>query len=89
MGKEMLTFGDIKLKKNNFTAIKTPIFFYLKDVDIEKALVSKKISFSDKNYKYFIGSLYNDNEVKPLHLMLPKTRVCIKRMMGKINGCIF
>ena len=33
------------------------------DVDIEKVLVSNKISFGEKNYKYFIGYLYN--EVKP------------------------
>ena len=90
MSKEILTLGDTKLKKFSFTTIR-PLFFYhyLKDVDIEKVLVSKKISFSDKNYKYFICSLYNDNEVRPLHLMLPKARVCIKRMMDKLNGCIF
>ena len=31
----------------------TPI--YLKNVDIKKVLVSNKISFGEKNYKYFIG----------------------------------
>ena len=31
----------------------TPIC--LKNVDIKKALVSNKISFGEKNYKYFIG----------------------------------
>ena len=54
----------LKLKKINFTAIR--------DVDIEKVYVSNKISFGEKNYKYFIGYLYNDNKVKPLHIMLPK-----------------
>ena len=29
MGKEMLTFGDIKLKKNNFTAIRLLFYFIL------------------------------------------------------------
>ena len=31
---------------------------FLKDVDIEKVLVSNKISFGEKNYKYFISYLY-------------------------------
>ena len=35
--------------------------------------MSDKISFGEKNYKYFIGYLHNDNKVKPSHIMLPKT----------------
>ena len=27
----------------------------LRDIDIEKVLVSNKFSFGEKNYKYFIG----------------------------------
>ena len=50
MGKEILTFGNIEIEKNKFYHHKTPIF--LKDVDIDKVLVSNKISFSEKNYKY-------------------------------------
>ena len=73
MGKEILKFGDIKIRKNEFYHNKTPIF--LKDVDIKKVLVSNKISFVAKNYKYFIGYLYNDHKVKPLHIMLPKASV--------------
>ena len=41
MGKEILTFGDIKIEKNKFYHHKTPTF--LKDVDIEKVLVSNNI----------------------------------------------
>ena len=51
MDKESLTFGDIEIKKNKFYRHKSPVF--LKDVDIEKVLVSNKIQ--QKNYKYFIG----------------------------------
>ena len=65
----------MKKKQNKFYCNKTPI--YLKDVDIEKVLASNKISFGEKNYKYLIGSLYNDNKVKPLHIMLPKTNACV------------
>ena len=63
MGKEILTFGDIEIEKNKFGRHKTLIFS--KDVDIEKVLVSNKISFGGKNYKYYISYLYNDNKVKP------------------------
>ena len=41
-------------------------------------LVSNNINFAEKNYKHFIGYLYNDNEVKPLHIMLPKTSAYVK-----------
>ena len=55
---------------------KTPIF--LKVTDIEKVLVSKKISFGEKIYKYFVGYLYNDHKVKSLVIMLPKTNAHVK-----------
>ena len=48
---------------------------------IEKVLVSNKTSSGEKDYKYFIGSWYNDyrvNKVKPLHIMLPKTSTYVK-----------
>ena len=64
MGEEVLTLGDIEIRKK-FYHYKSPIF--LKDVDIEKVLVSNKISCGEKNYKYFIGYLHNDHNVKPLH----------------------
>ena len=38
----------------------------LKDVNIERVLVSNKIFFAEENYKYFI-------KIKSLHMMLPKT----------------
>ena len=63
MGNETLTFGDSEIEKNKFYRNKTPIF--LKDVGIEKVLVSNKIFFGEQNYKYFIGYLYNHYKVKP------------------------
>ena len=38
-------FGNIEINKNKFYHHKSPIF--LGDVDIEKVLVSKKISFGE------------------------------------------
>ena len=63
MGKEILTFGDTEIDCNE-----APIL--LIDVDIEKLLVSIKISFGEKSYQYFNGYLYTDHKVKPLHIML-------------------
>ena len=47
MGKEILTFGDIELaKKKEFYYNTSPV--PLKDIHIEKILVSKKISSGEK-----------------------------------------
>ena len=69
-------FEILKLKKKKNYHNKVPAL--LKDVHIEKVLASNKISFSEKSQKYFIGYLYNDNKVKPLHIMLPKTMAYLK-----------
>ena len=52
MDKETLTFGNIEIEKTKFYPHKAPTFFG--EVDIEKVLVSKKISFGEKNYKCLI-----------------------------------
>ena len=52
MGKEILTFEYIKFEKKKFYLYKALIL--LGDVNIEKVLVSNKISFGKENYKYFI-----------------------------------
>ena len=44
----------------------------MRDVDIEKVLVSNRIPFGEKNYKHFIGYLYGNGKVKSLGIMLPK-----------------
>ena len=87
MDKGISPFAVIEINENEFYRSKAP--FILKDVDIEKILVSNKISFSEKNYKYFIGYLYNDNKVKPLHIMLPKTRAYVKGYDGQTKWMYF
>ena len=67
MGKEILMFGNIEI---DFF-----FFFFFWDIDIEKVLVSNKIPFGKKNYKYFIGYLYNGNKVNPLNVMYFMTHV--------------
>ena len=76
MGKEILTFGDIEIEKNTFYRLESPIF--KKDVDIEKVLVSSKISSGEKSFEYIIGYLFNDYKVEPLHIVLPKTSTYVK-----------
>ena len=57
MGKELLRFGDIEIEKNKLYRYKSPIF--KKDVHVDNVSVSNKICFCEKNYKYFIGCLYD------------------------------
>ena len=73
--------GDIEIKKNKFCRNKTPIF--VKHVNIEKLLVSNKISFGEKNYKHYLHYFYNDNKVNPLHIMFLKTSAYVKIYDGK------
>ena len=83
MSEKILMFGDIETEKNKFYRHKSSIF--LKDVDIEKVLKSNKISSGGKNYDYFIGYLYNDYKVKPLHIMLPETSAYVKEKLWWTN----
>ena len=77
----------MKLKKNKFYQNKTPTS--LKDVDIKKVLVSNKISFGEKNYRYFIGYLYDNHNVKSLHITLPKTSAYVKSYNGQTKWKYF
>ena len=86
MGKEMITFGDIEIEKHKFHRYKSPIF--LEDRDVENASVSSKISAGEKSYKYFIG-YFDDNEIKPLHIMVPKTSAYVKSYDGQIKWMYF
>ena len=60
-----------KIKKNIFYRSRKP--FNLSDIDVNKKLVSKEVSYGTKNsLKYFIG--YNDEEyvIRSLLLKLPQ-----------------
>ena len=50
------------------------------DVNIDKILISNKVSFGKKGYKYFIGYKDNNNdyEINPLYVMLPKIMGYVK-----------
>ena len=84
MDREVVTLGNIEIEKNKFYRHKTPIV--LADIDIEKTLVSNKISFGEKN---FIRYLYDDHKVRPLHIMPPKTTAYVKRYDGQTKWMYF
>ena len=86
MGKEILTFGDIEIEKKNYHH---KILVPLRNINTAKELVSYKIYFGEKNYKYFIGYLYNNHKIKPLHIMLPKTSAYIKSYDGQTKRTYF
>ena len=75
------------MKKKKFYRNKIPV--PLRDVDIEKVLVSNKISFGEKNCKYFIAYLHNNTKVKPLHIILPKTSAYVKSYDGQTKWMHF
>ena len=58
-------------------------------MNIKKVLISNKIYFGEKNYKYYIGYLYNDHKVKPLRIMLPETRAYVKSYDGQTKWMYF
>ena len=59
------------------------------DVDTEKVLASNKISLGEKNYRYFIGYLHNDDKVKSLHIMFLKTNTNVKSYDGQTKWMYF
>ena len=87
MDKEFLTSGNIEIERNKFYHHKTLIF--LENADVGKVLVFNKISIGEKIYKYFIGYLHNDNKVKPLNIMLPKTSAYAKSYDGQTKWMYF
>ena len=51
--KTITKFSDIEIKKQKFHQHKRPIS--IRNIDINKIVVSNKVSFSKKGFKYFIG----------------------------------
>ena len=85
-GKDISMFSNIEIRKKNYHH-KNPIF--LKDVDVEKVLlVSTKIFSRERNYKYFIGRMYDDQD-KSLHIILLKTGAYVKHYDWQIKWMYF
>ena len=69
MEKTIIKFDDIKIPKQKFHQHKRPIS--IKNVDIDKIVVSNKVPFGKKGFKYFIGYKHA-KKIKPLCVYLPK-----------------
>ena len=64
-----ITFGDIKIKKQKFHQHKRPTS--IDNIDVDKIVVSKKVSFDKNRFEYFID--YKDiKKIGPLLIFLPK-----------------
>ena len=53
MEKTIIKFGDIEIQKQKFHQQKGLIS--IKNIDIDKILVSNKVPFGKKGFRYFIG----------------------------------
>ena len=52
MEKTIIKFGDIEIERQKFYQHRRPIS--IKNIDINKTVVSNKVSFGKKGFKYFI-----------------------------------
>ena len=65
----MIKFDDIEIDIYKFHQYKSPIL--INYIDINKIVVSNKISYGKNDFKYFIG--YKDaKRIRPLCILLPK-----------------
>ena len=96
MGGKVIDFKDKKINKKDFYNNKKQ--FKIKDIDINKTLISKPESYGTKNAKkYIIG--YNDDVFRPLRILLPQMNGYVKcfddkeflkeytKVSEKINEC--
>ena len=87
MDKECIIFADNEIEKPKFhhhINYKNPTV-----ADIDYILISNKIFFGEKNYKYLIGYMYDDYKIKSLHIVLLKTSAYVKSCDSKTTWLIF
>ena len=70
MQKTIIKFGDIEIQKQKFHQHKR-IHFNKKSIDINKIVVSNKVCFGRKGFKYFIG-YKQANKIRLLCIFFPK-----------------
>ena len=76
-----INFDNKKIKVSDF--YKNKKIFNIDGIDIDKILVSKRVSYSKNNsFKYFIE--YNDNDIiRPFFVKLPQTTSYISKLRDK------
>lgn len=70
MSKEFITLGSIDIEKQKTYCHKGSISIY--DVNIDAIVVSNKVPFTKKSFKYFIGNKDCYDDVIPLCIKLLK-----------------
>ena len=83
MSGNSINFDDRKIKINDFYKNKNKKIFNIDSIDVDKILVSKKVSYGKNNsFKYFIG--YNDNVIiRPLFVKLHQMTSYINKFKDK------
>ena len=82
---KVVKFGDTEIEKQKFYQHKSRIL--MKNINIDKIVVSNKVSFNKKSFKYFI--CYKDaKKVRPLCIFFQKS-VDIEETLMKLNTCLF
>ena len=70
--KTIIKVDENETQKHKFHPHKRPIS--IKNIDINKIVVSNKVSFGKKGFKYFVG--YKDaKKIRPLCIFLPKMSI--------------
>ena len=85
MEKTVIKFGDTEIEKHKFHQYKKLIS--IKYIDINKIVVSNKVSFCKKGFKYFID--YKDTKKIDLCVYFSQKWVHIEEILMKLNICLF
>ena len=83
MSGNSINFDNKNIKISYFYKDKNKKIFNIDRIDVDKILVSKKVSYGKNNsFKYFIR--YNDNDaIRPLFVKLPKTTSYFNKFKDK------
>ena len=89
MDKEVLTFENIEIEKIDFTINRFLFFLFWEIQILKKYQYLTRFHLAKKNYKYFIGDLYNGNKIKLLNMMFPKASAYVKSCDGETKCMYF
>ena len=78
---ETITFSEIEFEKHKFHSYKNP-FFFLNDTYVGNIFIFRKISSSEKNYKYFIG-YWDKRKIRPFNIIFTKMSAYAKSCDGE------
>ena len=82
---KVIKFGNIEFQKLKFHQHEEPIS--IKNIDINRKVISSKVSFVKKGFECFIG--YKDAKKLDLYLYFYQKWVHIEKTLMKLNICPF